>query len=439
MTKQKILLIQSEYTMGNGTKHHLEEGGYQVIVAGSGLLALTMARNTVIDLILLDVALPDIQGLDLCRTFRQRSDTRSIPIILFTTRGYTPDRKAAGGFGPDDYLAKPYSEKELDERIASVLKSRAPETVIEPEHNAPRTSGPTTDQEPGAEQPSLQETEAEPSTIALHEPGPDQKPSHGAERESRTEDEPASAASPASEHSTEQKTVLAPMQQANSQEAPSAVEPGSESAQATALNLKEAVDQASAPSQGPAPNAKPAESAEPDSSQPSSLLPITGTGDVVDPATGLFGRPQFEAMFSKEFKRATRFKQQLSLMLINLDGRKRGQTADGNLVKSIIALIQKTIREVDTAAWWSGEAFIVLLPNTIRNDALQAAARVLEAVALYPFTWPDATRITVNIGVAGLPDKNIDSERKLLEAAGAACERAQELMTPPPFDIRMRR
>ena len=71
--------------------------------------------------------------------------------------------------------------------------------------------------------------------------------------------------------------------------------------------------------------------------------------------------------------------------------------ADGGLVKAIIGLVQKTIREVDTASWWSGEAFIVLLPNTIRNDALQAAARIHEAVANHPFTWPDATNVTMSI------------------------------------------
>jgi diguanylate cyclase (GGDEF)-like protein len=141
-------------------------------------------------------------------------------------------------------------------------------------------------------------------------------------------------------------------------------------------------------------------------------------------------------MFSKEFKRAVRFKQQMSCMLINLDGQKMRRRADEALVRAIIGLVQKTIREVDTAAWWSGEAFIVLLPNTTRHDALQAAARILNAVANHQFTWPDATNVTVSIGVAGLPDENIDSEQKLIEVADATCRRAQELMVPPPIDVR---
>jgi diguanylate cyclase (GGDEF)-like protein len=87
---------------------------------------------------------------------------------------------------------------------------------------------------------------------------------------------------------------------------------------------------------------------------------------------------------------------------------------------------------VDTAAWWSGESLIVLLPNTMRRDALQAAARILEAVAVHPFTWPDATNVTISVGVAGLPDSELDTEQKLLAAADSARSRAQDLMTPSP-------
>jgi diguanylate cyclase (GGDEF)-like protein len=151
---------------------------------------------------------------------------------------------------------------------------------------------------------------------------------------------------------------------------------------------------------------------------------------VIDPATGLFSRQQFEAMFSKDFKRALRFKQALSCMLIDLDGRKIGRSGDEATLKSIVKLVQHTIREVDTAAWWSGEVLIILLPNTMHDDAVQAAARVLEAVACHPFTWADCMKVTMNIGVAGLPDPAIDTEQKLIEAAAAACKRAGDLMLP---------
>ena len=175
------------------------------------------------------------------------------------------------------------------------------------------------------------------------------------------------------------------------------------------------------------------------------LVPRTPSGDtdaltaepeernsIIDPTTGLFSRRQFEAMFSKEFKKCVRFMQQMSCMMINLDGRMMGRTADEELVKSIIGLVQSTIREVDTIAWWTGESFVILFPNTLRGDAVQAAARVLEAVAAHPFSWPDATRITMSIGVAGLPDPNIDTEQKLIDAAVDDCSRALEGMDRVP-------
>ncbi len=152
--------------------------------------------------------------------------------------------------------------------------------------------------------------------------------------------------------------------------------------------------------------------------------------EVIDPATGLFGKRQFTAMFSKEFKRSMRFKRQMSCMLIDLDGRKIGRERDAATLRAVIGLVQQTIREVDTAAWWSGEALIVLLPNTMRNDAVQAAARILESVATHPFSWSDSSKVTMSIGVAGLPDRAIDSEEKLIEAAADACRRARDLMLP---------
>ncbi len=305
MAKAKILLVQNTQTQGNGTKRFLEGAGYDVTWAGNGMSALDIAAKQAVDLILLDVALPDIEGGELCRRFRTRAETSAAPIILLTARGFTPEPVTGPAEGPDDFLAKPYTESELAARVSAALKTRTLKNELE--------------------------------------------------RKDRLLAETLSHAESAA---------------------------------------------------------------------------------VVDPDTGLFSRPQFEAMFSKEFKRAVRFKHQMSCMLIDLDGGKMGRKADEALIKAIIGLVQHTIREVDTAAWWTGESFIVLLPNTIRNDALQAGARVLEAVANHQFTWPDSTKITMSIGVAGLPDKNIDSEKKLIEAAAAACRRARESMLPSPVQLR---
>jgi diguanylate cyclase (GGDEF)-like protein len=160
-----------------------------------------------------------------------------------------------------------------------------------------------------------------------------------------------------------------------------------------------------------------------------------GAGAIIDAATGLFSRQQFEAMFSKSFKQCLRFKQHMSCMFIDLDGTRMGRKADQSLIKAIVALVQATIREVDTAAWWTGESLIVLLPNTLRNDAVQAAARVLEAVATHSFTWPDSTQVAMSIGVAGLPDSALDSEQKLIETAARASRGALDMMAPVPKSL----
>ena len=375
--KKKILLIQSTQTQGNGTKRHLEDRGYKVFWAGSGLSALMLARNTSIDLILLDVALPDIEGMDMCRRFRQRPDTHSIPIILLVARGYRPERSSNGTYRPDDYLAKPYGESELDEKISAVLALK------------------TAAAQPGlSAKPAGSSPEPTPALITMRQQSPAPEPEDLQEEAPK----PVPALPPALSPPVSSDAVASREEAASEQETPDGGLQGD-------LELP--------------------------------ILPFRATGvAVIDPATGLFGRPQFEAMFDKEFKRSVRFKNPMSLMLIDLDGRNRGQIADEALVKAMIALVQKTIREVDTAAWWSGESFMVLLPNTSSTDALQAAARTLEAVALHPFSWPDATRVTMNIGVAGLPNPEIATPQQLIESAGAVMRRAQELMTPPPFDTR---
>ncbi len=308
MTKANILLVQNNRTRGNGTKHSLEGAGYDVVLVGDGASAMSAAVRHEIDLILIDVSLPDIEGGDLCSLFRRRNATGGIPIILITPRGYVPATVQKRTEIPDDYVAKPYTEAELDARITAALNTRKLRSELD--------------------------------------------------RKNRM--------------------------------------------------LEEARSQAKSTA-------------------------------VIDPETGLYNRRQFQAMFLKEFKRAIRYKQPVSCMRIVLEEREDGHKADAGLVKAIIRLIQGTIREVDTAAWWTGEGFIVLIPNTPRENALQAAARILVAVADHPFTWSDSRRVVLNIGVAGLPDKKIDTEAKLIEAAETALLQARQFLLQPAVSIKRKK
>ncbi len=329
----KILLIQSAQTQGNGTRRMLELSGYDVLWAGSGLSALVMARNQTLDLIVIDVALPDIEGLDLCRRFRKRDDTCGVPIIMLTGRWYKHDPERQMPYGQISYLEKPCTASQINELIAATLQSRSAPAALQV-------------------QPGLQ---SGPVTYSGEAP-----------------DEQRPAELPA----------LNPLLAQNSAPTKQALGAG------------------------------------------------VAASAVMDAATGLFNREHFEAVFSKAFKQCIRFKQHMSCMLIYLDGEELGRTADEALVKALMGLVRGTIREVDTAALWNGRELIVLLPNTIQSDAMQAAMRILEAVVNHPFTWPDAARVTMSIGVAGLPDQAIDSEEKLIEAAAASCKKARGLMAP---------
>jgi diguanylate cyclase (GGDEF)-like protein len=395
--KTKILLVQNAQTQGNGTKRSLDCSGYDVIWVGSGVSALAAAKQGTIDLVIIDVALPDIEGGDLYRLFRSRENMKTVPIILLAPREYAPLANDQNGSGPDVYLAKPYSDSELTASITIVLSKRAPEKAPPPLQQPIVTQEP----EPHADTVIRAERGQEPQSVPREEQrsvsAPQLRPLQQAEPRAQAGPEPA----PGAKQSPEPVPASDPKPAARPQ-----------------LQLVRKAE--------PMPAIQPAD--EPPAATPLPALPPED--EVVDPSTGLFSRKQFEAMFSKDFKRAMRFKQQLSCMIIDLDGRKIGRAGDEATLKSIIGLVQQTIREVDTAAWWTGKELIILLPNTIRNDALQAAMRILETVANHPFTWADATKVTMSIGVAGLPDRFIDTEQKLIESAAMACKRAGDLMRP---------
>ncbi len=471
MTKATILLAQNAHTHGNSTKRHLEGAGYAVVWAGSGVAALAAAKRQSVDLILIDVALPDIEGSDLCRRFRAREAMQSVPIILLAGNGYTPVRSDGNNGGPDDFLVKPYSEGELDARIAVTLRKQAVE--VQPEVSAapalppqavmtvgqakqPMPERTVVPQEPGpvpAAEPKLAVPQPEPvmTAVQIAQPTPERTvvpqqesgPAPPAEPKLAVpQPEPVMTAVQIAQP-TPERTVV-PQQESGPAPAaePKLAVPQPEPVMTAVQIAQPTPERTVVPQQepGPAPAAEPKpaglQQVEPKTDQQPGQTtaakppdPVMGD-EVVDHETGLFSRRQFETMFSKEFKRVVRFKQQMSCMMIDLEGGKLGRQADKSMLKAIVQLIQHTIREVDTAAWWSGEALMVLLPNTMKNDAVQAAARVLDAVAIHPFTWADSTKVTMSIGVAGLPDRKIDTEQKLIEAAAAACRRAGEFMTP---------
>ncbi|TFG47852.1 MAG: response regulator transcription factor [Anaerolineales bacterium] len=119
----RILVVDDETSVTDLIGYNLRKAHYEVLVAHDGEMALLIARESRPDLILLDLMLPKIDGLDVCRELRKSSQ---VPIIMVTARGEETDRVIGLELGADDYLCKPFSMRELLARIKAVLRRNRP-------------------------------------------------------------------------------------------------------------------------------------------------------------------------------------------------------------------------------------------------------------------------------------------------------------------------
>lgn len=117
-----ILLVEDDDTLRKTLVYNLSQEGYKVIQTGDGAEALTLAREHKLDLIVLDVMLPSLDGLSVCRIIRNESD---VPIVMLTARGSEVDRIIGLEIGADDYIVKPFSLGEFLARVRAVMR-RAP-------------------------------------------------------------------------------------------------------------------------------------------------------------------------------------------------------------------------------------------------------------------------------------------------------------------------
>jgi len=132
----RILVVEDEESFSDPLSYLLRKEGYEVSVAGTGPLALEDFDRSGADLVLLDLMLPGLSGVDVCRALRHRS---SVPVIMLTAKDSEIDKVVGLEIGADDYVTKPYSSRELLARIKAVLRRGQ-----EPEELMPATleSGP---------------------------------------------------------------------------------------------------------------------------------------------------------------------------------------------------------------------------------------------------------------------------------------------------------
>jgi two-component system alkaline phosphatase synthesis response regulator PhoP len=114
-----VLVVDDEPKIVKQAQDYLERSGFRVITAGDGKTALAQARHERPDLIVLDLNLPQMDGLDVCRALRRESD---MPIIMLTARVDETDRLIGLELGADDYITKPFSPRELVARVRAVLR-----------------------------------------------------------------------------------------------------------------------------------------------------------------------------------------------------------------------------------------------------------------------------------------------------------------------------
>lgn len=130
--KTKILIVDDEPDAIELIEFNLKAAGYEVVTAADGELALKKARDLLPALIILDLMLPEVDGLEVCKILRRDPKTSAIPIVMVTAKAAEIDRILGLELGADDYLTKPFSPRELVLRVKRLLRSgQAPQDKLE--------------------------------------------------------------------------------------------------------------------------------------------------------------------------------------------------------------------------------------------------------------------------------------------------------------------
>lgn len=122
MAGEKILVVDDEEHIQELIKFNLEKSGYKVICADNGIDAIKLVKEQLPQLMLLDLMLPGMDGLDVCKEIRKDSTMSNMPIIMITAKGEEIDKIIGLELGADDYITKPFSVRELVARIKAILR-----------------------------------------------------------------------------------------------------------------------------------------------------------------------------------------------------------------------------------------------------------------------------------------------------------------------------
>ena len=122
MAKTKVLVVEDDRSLAEVLQYNLEQNGYEVFCANDGQDGLSQARLRLPELIVLDVMIPILDGLEVCKMLRASSSTSDIPVIMLTAKSEETDQLVGFSVGADDYVVKPFSVKVLLQRIKTMLR-----------------------------------------------------------------------------------------------------------------------------------------------------------------------------------------------------------------------------------------------------------------------------------------------------------------------------
>jgi two-component system alkaline phosphatase synthesis response regulator PhoP len=127
--RQKVLIIEDDTDIRELIKFNLEQDGYAVEEAATGAEGLDRIKRRQPDLVLLDLMLPGMPGLEICRVLRSSKETSTLPILIVTAKGTEVDKVLGLEMGADDYVVKPFSPRELIARVKAVLRRANPDVA----------------------------------------------------------------------------------------------------------------------------------------------------------------------------------------------------------------------------------------------------------------------------------------------------------------------
>lgn len=151
---------------------------------------------------------------------------------------------------------------------------------------------------------------------------------------------------------------------------------------------------------------------------------------ITDALTGLYNRRRFHDVLSKEFERSKRYSTPFALTMLDIDHFKKindsfGHVTGDLVLREVASIIKNSIRDIDTASRFGGEEFMLILPNTDTAASRHVAERIRSGIETHSFDGLNKNRITISIGIAGMPDNLLQNEDRLLRCTDLALYRAK--------------